>query len=542
MRLTKRVRQDERGAALITALLCTMVMLALGLALLAVVDTQAGESSNERTRDRAFNLSESVLTSEAFVLGRNWPTPIVGGYPACSAAEFGAAIDDSAAAAAAAERLRPNLNASYTDDAYSAAPWRARVCDDDILGTTVWSDAVLANQSGDANGNGKVWVRAQSTVDGRTRAVVGLVSVREIAAVNPRFGLVAGSFSDDLGPATSAITNAAVLSDLKLGLLTTYPPVAPDPDNPVPASGVTGLRCGLLNQATEVKTCVTGAMAGLSALPAFDTLVTGRTYEQYPSVSSTDEDTIGQLRKQATDASTYVPTTSGDNNPDNAPLCSLPAGAGANTVVFFERVGNGDQYCYIDVGLLKSKAYKALVIGRGRVVIRGSGTITNYESAPESNRFTGVVYALNLQTADHSLATPTKELVRIEKGARVTGAVHADGKNAKVALIAPDFDASALVDALIPCTDIATCALRVTLKALGVPALITRLTSGTCLLDSILGCVVQAPSVASVVGNITSQLTTYGSAIHSDVDVIKALEVYGASGVTPGTFRDLTPR
>ena len=80
----RRLRDDESGAALITALLCTMVMLALGLALLAIVDTQASESTDERTRDRGFNLAESVLTSEAFVLGRNWPTTRPRRQPCCA--------------------------------------------------------------------------------------------------------------------------------------------------------------------------------------------------------------------------------------------------------------------------------------------------------------------------------------------------------------------------------------------------------------------------------------------------------------------------
>ncbi|MCW3011945.1 MAG: hypothetical protein JWO90_2349, partial [Solirubrobacterales bacterium] len=70
-------RDGERGSTLITALLAALVMLALGLALLSIVDVQAKQSGVERTRDRAFNLSESVLTSHAFVLGRNWPASAV---------------------------------------------------------------------------------------------------------------------------------------------------------------------------------------------------------------------------------------------------------------------------------------------------------------------------------------------------------------------------------------------------------------------------------------------------------------------------------
>ncbi len=60
---------------MISALLVMLVMLPLGLALLSIVDTQAKDSGRERTRDRAFNLADSALTSAAFNLGRfAWPT------------------------------------------------------------------------------------------------------------------------------------------------------------------------------------------------------------------------------------------------------------------------------------------------------------------------------------------------------------------------------------------------------------------------------------------------------------------------------------
>lgn len=45
-----------------------------------------------------------------------------------------------------------------------------------------------------------------------------------------------------------------------------------------------------------------------------------------------------------------------------------------------------------------------------------------------------------------------------------------------------------------------------------------------------------------VLNAITSKLSSYGSAIHSDVATVNALKVHGASGVTPGTFRDLQAR
>jgi hypothetical protein len=223
-----------------------------------------------------------------------------------------------------------------------------------------------------------------------------------------------------------------------------------------------------------------------------------------------------------------------------APSCAI-SGASSNSVVFIEQVGAGDDYCVVDVST--SRTYKALVIGSGRVIIRGNNSIATYAAGGANNLFTGVVYALNLQTADHSSSTPLRELVRIERGARVRGAVHADGKNATVGMIPPDFSTNALVDALL-CPG-ALCALTAVIKALPLSGLVDALVNGYCLVPNILGgCLVSLPGlgVTAVVNGITSQLTTYGSAIHSDVGIVDALTVYGASGVVAGTFRDLQAR
>jgi Tfp pilus assembly protein PilX len=54
----------------VTALMVMAIMIPIGLALLAIVDTQSVQSGRERTRDRAFNLADSALQSAAFSSGR----------------------------------------------------------------------------------------------------------------------------------------------------------------------------------------------------------------------------------------------------------------------------------------------------------------------------------------------------------------------------------------------------------------------------------------------------------------------------------------
>jgi Tfp pilus assembly protein PilX len=540
------LRQDERGSALITALLATVVMLALGMALLAIVDTQAQQSGVERTRDRGFNLSESVLNSEAFVLGRSWP---LSGASVCGAA--GAGFGDTLGAPvtsttpAATKLLRSTLNASYTDSAYAGGKWQVNICDDSS-GSTVWNDTTgLAGPAYDANANNKVWVRAQSQVGGKTRTVVGLVQARTTNPLNSKYGLVAGNISEDLGSTTAAITNTAVVSSLTSGLLNTNPPVGADSAYPSPASGVTGLRCGLLDNVSLTKTCVTGAIGALSSVPLINTLVTQGRFEQFPTVTSTSANSIGQLRTQAKAAGgVYMGTAPGASTTAAAPSCGI-SGATANSVVFIEQVGTGDQYCTVNVGTT-GVTYKALVIGSGRVIIRGSGAITTYNATPGSvNLFTGVIYALNLQTSDQTVTSPTRELVRVEQGARVKGAIHADGKNATVGLIAPDFDSNALINGLLCPGALCVLAPTVTglLSTLGLSGTLNALINGTCvgvtLGSTCLGVSIPALGLNTVVGGITSQLSTYGSAVRSDVATINKLSVYGVSGVVGGTFRDL---
>ena len=113
------------------------------------------------------------------------------------------------------------------------------------------------------------------------------------------------------------------------------------------------------------------------------------------------------------------------------------------------------------------------MIGSGHVIIRGNGSTTAAPvftgaaaSGPQINTFSGVVYALNLQrhaVADGGLglgdvATVRHEVVRIDSGAHVKGAVYADGKSAMVSIIPPalTLDTTALVDALFPCEGILT--------------------------------------------------------------------------------------
>ncbi len=484
LRHVSRIRDDERGVALITALLATMVMLALGLALLSIVDTQASESTSERSRDRAFNLSENVLNSQAFVLSRYWPSTVpLTGELTCNHADagFGDIIGSTDANADAVDRLAGNLNASSTDTAFTGASWQVNMCDDDGS-STVWNDSLLTTQKNwDKNLNNLMWVRVQSTVEGKTRSLAGLVRVRTAQPFQSKFGLVAGNVNDDLG---TTINNLAdnVTGGVLSSLLGTTPTVAADPSQTAttpPSSGVTGLRCGALDmQAIPLSTCIAGtlgALGGTDGLPVINNLLTGGKLAQYPTLTTTTASSIAQLRAQAIASKTYYTSSAGSastaiSGAGATPACEFTTNTGtrsADTVVFIEKVGTGDQYCRLDVG--SGVRWKALVIGSGRVIIRGNGATTAapvFGVTPEvaqTNTFSGVVYGLNLQR--HAVvdggqdlldaASPGREVVRIDNGAHVKGAVNTDGKSGRVGIYPPPLTVSttALIDSRFPCTN-----------------------------------------------------------------------------------------
>jgi hypothetical protein len=163
-------------------------VIAVGLAAFSVVDTQQGESMRERHRESSFNLAEASLNSQSFVLSRRWAgAPI---YPAttptCSSASAPADFCPDPA----------QLGAAYNSPDYVAgASWSTTVWDD-VSGPFYDSAAVEATTTPhwDANGNRRVWVRAESIVRGRERRIVALVQVQELVEFLPKKVILAGQF------------------------------------------------------------------------------------------------------------------------------------------------------------------------------------------------------------------------------------------------------------------------------------------------------------------------------------------------------------
>lgn len=180
---------EERGSALVVAILVTVAILALGLSTLAFADQQSRQGGTERIQESTFNLTEAALRQQVFLVSTNgWPGSPASAYPTCT--------QDSAPSLTRCPDAA-GLRSSYGAGDYSAGhAWETTVRDNGGQVADYYTTAGASSQPGwDENGDGKVWVRAGSTVHGRTRAVVTLVSARRVpVSFFPRQVVTAGRF------------------------------------------------------------------------------------------------------------------------------------------------------------------------------------------------------------------------------------------------------------------------------------------------------------------------------------------------------------
>lgn len=237
-----RLRHEEGGWALVTAIILMSVMLSTGLAFTSVVDTQQGASRQQRERETAFNLAESALSAQLFSFSRPAGWPGAGyddnPYPPCTqgAADLRCPNDGQLRSAFASVDLGPE------------ATWQTVVRDNAEKITTdndtgdFYDDAAAADNVGfDFNGDGRVWVRAQATAKGKTRTLVALVRVYSQSEDVPKSALIAGKvyfsnagkkeFVSGGGPVqvrcTPSTTNLCIGNDNRVDLATQMPGSTP---------------------------------------------------------------------------------------------------------------------------------------------------------------------------------------------------------------------------------------------------------------------------------------------------------------------------
>ncbi len=266
-----RLRSEEGGWALVTAIVLMTLMMGTGLSTFAYVDTQQGESRKQRTRETAFNYAEAALNAQIFSLSREWPG--VGAssnqYPACNQA----VSNTRCPAATTLAALFPSV------DAATGTTYATRIRDNNAPGApNFYSDALVAAAPAyDANGDGKLWVRAEAQARGKKRTLIALVNAEEVSEVVPRAVLIAGRLD---------ITNDGNKTMINTG-----------------DGGIVGVRC---NPNADVHVACLGHPKGSSGWSKIDEQISPYApVLDYPMDRSIGLDAVERLRATAKANGTY---------------------------------------------------------------------------------------------------------------------------------------------------------------------------------------------------------------------------------------------
>jgi Tfp pilus assembly protein PilX len=369
--MTSRVR-EETGLALVQTLMLTLLMVALGFALIVQVQGQQRQSFQERTRESSFNLSEAALNGQVAQLARLWPLTSSGGASSCDATSTTTACPTAA-----------TIANGYSGGDYGstlANAWRTSVRDN-ATGERYWTTAVTSRAAYDANGDGLVWVRSTATVQGNLVSIVGLATRSVVPIDFPNNVVTANWFA-------SNNQGRKVIVDT-LGSYAQPPSVRPGPASK-PAK--LGVRCTNMTRAQ----CLNYDPTKGQVQPDTSTVDTGA------SSTAISPSQLQALERQAAAAGTLYTT---------CPPGSLNSVAGAPVVV------KTATPCSVSItgGSVNSGANPGvLVIENGTLSLGGNAT------------FYGLLYMVNQQGSSGAVVT-------ISATASVQGIVAIDGNGGIVA-------------------------------------------------------------------------------------------------------------
>lgn len=208
-----RSLRSQRGNALVVAVMVMGLMMTLGLAAYAYVDTQASQAAKERQRESAFNHDDGVLTAQAFVLSRFWPAAAINSYPDCTF--NGRTLSATGASNVVARCPDPAAVArTFTSRDFAAGvSWSTIIRDNGGSSLDFYDPAVTpAQPAWDANGDGEVWVRAVTAMRGTRRTLIVRYRIDRLPVSLPKNVLTAGSFSVSGGPKPYVVQNGSTLA------------------------------------------------------------------------------------------------------------------------------------------------------------------------------------------------------------------------------------------------------------------------------------------------------------------------------------------
>ncbi|MEA2309052.1 MAG: hypothetical protein QOI65_1338, partial [Thermoleophilaceae bacterium] len=173
--MSRRLRREESGFALIVTLMLLLVSLSIGIAVVARADSQSNLSAHERTRESSFSLAEAAMNAETVQLSRSWPT--ASSAPSqCDPTSTNTACP---LPAAVTNGYSGKDYASSCATAPSTLLWKTTVRDNLItsgVAERYWTTAVNSRAAYDANGDGSVWLRSTASVQCDKVSMVSIVS------------------------------------------------------------------------------------------------------------------------------------------------------------------------------------------------------------------------------------------------------------------------------------------------------------------------------------------------------------------------------
>src|SRR5262249_8071587 len=144
------------------------------------------QSGAEVAGEAAFNVAQSALAAQALELQQSWPGSSASAYPStCNQTS-------SPTTGCPGTALTSSFNSTYSGSSYASPTWSTDVIADSG-GASYYADSLATNPTTwDANGDGRVWIRAQSTDWGQKRIVVEQI-VRQTQVISlPKNVITAG--------------------------------------------------------------------------------------------------------------------------------------------------------------------------------------------------------------------------------------------------------------------------------------------------------------------------------------------------------------
>jgi hypothetical protein len=485
--MTHRARlRAAHGFVLVPVMAFLTVSLGLAFAMLLLVERQIHAAGEQRDLDATQVLAEGVKAATANVLALPdadaWWTGtgchVVTGDLATAPAA--GTTDDTRLRAAIAREVQRSFQDAEASTTYARAgrtvAWSATVCPTTDTGAGTdgpYTDAVLSRTgaTGTINGRRSLWVRAQARVRDaqgrsvRVRAVAEKVRQGATPFVPPTtFAVGTGTFASDLGTQAAQLfrdlSRSSIVLDGAIGKVLGVSNRQLIEDD----AARIGVRCGLLNGLEDTTNlqidpaslnlglCLGGMFSGLDDIAqrtGLDALLgpTGLnlglnrftaldTFAMAPSIVQDAYRSTALLPLSATDARTtaYLSPVAGSSDPATAPECAVDwSTVTTSRVLYIAQVGDGEQYCQIPAG--RTVQAKAVVVARGRIVVRGRIESLLYllnrnecDAAPRPSSCT-----VAIRRASRPSGKP-REVARIEQQGSVLGAVWADGAYSQVGL------------------------------------------------------------------------------------------------------------